>query len=103
VIKEGKVDLSSGKDRIEIAADQPEMLYIAAEPYANIGTEAPPPGADPTTGYLGGNTGGNNGLYTVGATVAPMKVTLSTPRPADFDAFWVRSSPCRQSSRSTPC
>jgi hypothetical protein len=29
VLKEGKLDVSSGKDRIEIAADQPEMLYVA--------------------------------------------------------------------------
>src|SRR5215471_8425319 len=34
VLKEGKLDLSSGKDKIEIAGDQPEMLYVAVEPYA---------------------------------------------------------------------
>ncbi len=88
VLKEGKLDLSSGKDRIEIAGDRPEMLYVAVEPYANLGTEAPPPGPDPATGYVGGNTGRNNGLYAVGAAVAPNKLTLSTPRPADFDTFW---------------
>ena len=38
--------------------------------------------------YIGGNTGRNNGLYAVGAAVAPAKIGLSTPRPADFDAFW---------------
>jgi hypothetical protein len=35
VLKEGKLDLSSGKDKIEIAGDQPEMIYVAVEPYAN--------------------------------------------------------------------
>ena len=76
VLKEGKLDLSAGKDKIEIAGDQPEMLYVAVEPYA---PEAP---------YTGGNTGRNNGLYAVGAAVAPQKLGLSTPRPGDFDAFW---------------
>ena len=37
---------------------------------------------------MGGNTGRNNGLYAVGAAVAPAKLGLSTPRPDDFDAFW---------------
>ena len=34
VLKEGKLDLSSGKDKIEITGDQPEMIYVAVEPYA---------------------------------------------------------------------
>jgi cephalosporin-C deacetylase len=76
VLKEGKLDLSAGKDRIEITGDQPEMLYVAVEPYAPEGP------------YTGGNTGRNNGLYAVGAAVAPQKLGLSTPRPDDFDAFW---------------
>src|SRR5664279_885444 len=29
VLKEGKLDLSSGKDKIEITGDQPEMLYVS--------------------------------------------------------------------------
>ena len=37
---------------------------------------------------VGGNTGRNNGLYAVGAAVAPGKLGLSTPRPPDFDTFW---------------
>jgi cephalosporin-C deacetylase len=88
VLKEGKLDLTSGtsgtsgKDKIEIVGDQPEMIYVAIEPYAAL--EAP---ASPPT-YIGGNTGRNNGLYAVGAAVAPEKIGLSTPRPADFDAFW---------------
>ena len=39
VLKEGKLDLSSGKDKIEIAADQPEMIYVAVEAYANLNGE----------------------------------------------------------------
>jgi cephalosporin-C deacetylase len=85
VLKEGKLDLSSGKDKIEIAGDQPEMLYVAVEPYANL-PGVPP--ADAASAYIGGNTGRNNGLYAVGAAVAPGKLGLSTPRPEDFDAFW---------------
>jgi cephalosporin-C deacetylase len=80
VLKEGKLDLSSGKDKIEIAGDVPEMIYVAIEPTAKLV-------ADPN-GYTGGNTGRNNGLYAVGAAVAPTKLGLSTPRPADFDTFW---------------
>ena len=29
MLKEGKIDLSSGKDKIEIAGDQPGMIYVA--------------------------------------------------------------------------
>src|SRR5208283_51750 len=53
VLKEGKLDLSSGKDKIEITGDQPEMIYVAIEPSANPGAAAP--------AYVGGNTGRNNG------------------------------------------
>jgi len=74
VLKEGKLDLSSGKDTIEILGDQPEMLYVAVEAMG----DAP----------KGGNTGRNNGLYAVGAAVAPGRIGLSAPRPEDFDAFW---------------
>ena len=92
VLKEGKLDLSSGKDKIEIAADQPEMLYVAVEPYANLAADTPAQAAGPgrggETGYVGGNTGRNNGLYAIGAAVAPAKIGMSTPRPDDFDAFW---------------
>ena len=86
VLKEGKLDLSSGKDRIEIAGDQPEMIYVAIEPYAALDAASAAPATAPS--YIGGNTGRNNGLYAVGAAVAPSKIGLSTPRPDDFDAFW---------------
>ncbi len=85
VLKEGKLDLSSGKDTIEITGDQPEMIYVAVEPYATL--DKPAPQAAPA--YVGGNTGRDNGLYAVGAAVAPAKLGLSTPRPIDFDAFWL--------------
>ena len=92
VLKEGKLDLSSGKDKIEITGDQPEMIYVAVEPYAKLAADASAPAGDSghvaVPAYVGGNTGRNNGLYAVGAAVAPAKIGLSTPRPADFDAFW---------------
>jgi len=101
VLKDGKLDLSSGKDKIEIAGDQPEMLYVAVEAYANLAADAAPagdsgtqataaagPGRGAAPAFTGGNTGRNNGLYAVGAAVAPAKLGLSTPRPDDFDAFW---------------
>jgi cephalosporin-C deacetylase len=78
VLKEGKLDLLPGRDTIEVTGDQPEMIYVAIEPVAD--------GA--STGFVGGNTGRNNGLYAVGAAIAPTKIGLATPRPADFDAFW---------------
>jgi cephalosporin-C deacetylase len=92
VLKEGKLDLSPGKNKIEIAADQPEMLYVAIEPYAYLNADASVPadglGRGAAPGYTGGNTGRNTGLYAAGAAVAPAKIGLSTPRPDDFDTFW---------------
>jgi cephalosporin-C deacetylase-like acetyl esterase len=79
VVKEGKLDLSSGQDKIEIAGDTPEMIYVAIEPVAKL---------DDNAAAIGGNTGRNNGLYAVGAAVAPSKIGLAAPRPADFDSFW---------------
>ncbi len=96
VLKEGQLDLSSGKDKIEIVGDQSEMIYVAVEPYTKLSTTplahaqgaASDSGPGPAPTFVGGNTGRNNGLYTVGAAVAPTKIGLSTPRPDDFDAFW---------------
>jgi cephalosporin-C deacetylase len=116
VLKEGKLDLSSGKDTIKIVGDEPEMIYVAIEPYAVLPSAvpatdamapAPTAAAAPRTdaaapsvtaaaagiapnhsSYTGGNTGRNNGLYAVGAAVAPLLIPMDTPRPADFDAFW---------------
>lgn len=93
VLKEGKLDMASGSDTIEIKADQPEMIYVAIEPYASLAA-TPSDAASVSSSavaapaYTGGNTGRNNGVYAVGAAVAPTKLGLSTPRPADFDSFW---------------
>jgi cephalosporin-C deacetylase-like acetyl esterase len=78
VLKEGKLDLATGKDRIEITGEEPEMIYVEIDPVATHGE----------TAFTGGNTGRNNGVYAVGAAVAPAKIGLAAPRPADFDAFW---------------
>jgi cephalosporin-C deacetylase-like acetyl esterase len=71
------------------------MIYVAIEAYANLASDSPAPDAAASSAgrggapaFLGGNTGRNNGLYAVGAAVAPSKIALSTPRPDDFDAFW---------------
>lgn len=100
VLKEGKLDLSSGQDKIEIVGDQPEMLYVAIEPVSPAPIDpvpvVPPRVASsktrtapkPEPVFVGGNTGRNNGLYALGAAVAPTTIPLSTPVPADFDEFW---------------
>jgi cephalosporin-C deacetylase len=100
ILKEGKLDLSSGKDKIETTGDEPEMLYVAIEPVAKLVTDdntttpevnAPPsagPGRGNPGGFVGGNTGRNNGRYAVGAAVAPTQIGLAAARPDDFDSFW---------------
>ncbi|HVV43966.1 MAG TPA: acetylxylan esterase [Bryobacteraceae bacterium] len=94
VLKEGKLDLSSGKDRIEITADQPEMIYLAVEAYAELSPAAAGAASQPASEgggasrFTGGNAGRNTGFYAVGAAVEPEKLGLSTQRPADFDSFW---------------
>ena len=42
VLREGKLDLSSGQDKIEITAEGPEMIYVAVEPYANLSAKDAP-------------------------------------------------------------
>src|ERR1017187_7709521 len=73
VLKEGTLDLSSGKDKIETTGDEPEMLYVAIEPVAKPVTDdaAATPEASVATSagrgrgnpgeFVGGNTGRNNG------------------------------------------
>jgi len=80
VLKEGRLN-PSGNDKIEIVADQPGMIYFAVEAAESLSSVADTPPA-------GGNTGRDTGFYAVGAAVAPAKIGLSTPRPADFDTFW---------------
>jgi cephalosporin-C deacetylase len=89
VLKEGKLDLSSGKDKIEITGEEPEMIYVAIEPVAKLTADAADTASNTAApGFTGGNTGRNTGLYAVGAAVAPTTIGLATPRPADFDPFW---------------
>ena len=83
VIKEGVLDLTNGRDTIDVVASEPGMIYVAVEAVAPLDTTA---GAVPP--FTGGNAGRNTGFYAVGAAVAPTRIGLSTPRPADFDAFW---------------
>jgi cephalosporin-C deacetylase len=87
VLKEGTLDLSHGQATIEIRADEPGMIYVAVQAYADL-TPAPATAEGEAPHFTGGNTGRNTGFYAVGAAVAPAKIGLSTPRPSDFDAFW---------------
>jgi cephalosporin-C deacetylase-like acetyl esterase len=84
VLKEGTLDLSSGKASIEIVVDEPAMLYVAIEAYEG---GSPSATAD-APGFVGGNAGRNTGFYALGAAVAPSRIGLSAPRPGDFDEFW---------------
>jgi cephalosporin-C deacetylase len=86
VLKEGTLDLSTGKAVIEVVGDQPAMIYLAVEASSDLTPGAAAAGEAPH--FLGGNTGRNTGLYAAGAAVAPTKIGLSTPRPSDFDFFW---------------
>jgi cephalosporin-C deacetylase-like acetyl esterase len=106
VLAQGRLDLSSGKDTIEIAADEPGMLYVAVQADGELPGTAASGAADASAAggavtaqapgtatagaprFIGGNAGRNTGFYAVGAAVAPTKIALSTPRPEDFDAFW---------------
>ena len=87
VLKEGTLDLSAGKATIEIVGDQPEMIYVVVEAYEDLKPVDAAASAE-SPRFVGGNTGRNTGFYATGAAVAPTKIRLSTPRPADFDAFW---------------
>ena len=85
VLKEGRLDLSRGQATIEIRGDQPGMIYVAVEAVADL---APAPAVGESPRFVGGNAGRNTGFYAVGAAVAPTKIGISAPRPADFDSFW---------------
>ena len=77
-----------GKATIEIVADEPGMIYVAVEAYEDL-TPATPTPADAMRRA--------SPAATRDATPASMpsaqrsrrrRSALSTPRPADFDAFW---------------
>jgi cephalosporin-C deacetylase len=78
-IKQGELDLASGKATLEVTLDKPAMLYVTVNPPAGAAGGAP--------GSRGRGRGGN-GALTLGAAIAPTKLQPSAPRPADFDAFW---------------
>ncbi len=59
VLKEGKLDLSSGKDTIEIVGDQPEMIYVAIEPYSALSVAPSAPGASGTPAGQSGSASPN--------------------------------------------
>jgi cephalosporin-C deacetylase-like acetyl esterase len=88
VLKEGALDLSTGKDTIEIAADQPGMIYVAVQAVAELTPSAGTSSTTEAPHFTGGNAGRDTGFYAVGAAVAPSRLELSTPRPEDFDSFW---------------
>jgi cephalosporin-C deacetylase-like acetyl esterase len=64
VIRSGALDLTQGDSAIEVTLDEPAMLYVEV-----TGETIAKP-------------------FHLGAAVAPRKMQPSTPRPADFDAFW---------------
>src|SRR3954447_17514447 len=62
VLKEGKLDLSSGSVSIEIVADQPGMIYVAVEAYDDpVPAATVPAGERPR--FTGGNAGRDTGFY----------------------------------------
>ena len=64
VIKTGPLDLSAGRNTIEVTLDEPAMVYVQV------------------------SRPGSSESVTLGAAVAPEKLRPSVPRPADFDLFW---------------
>ncbi|AIE87482.1 acetylxylan esterase [Fimbriimonas ginsengisoli] len=63
VVRSGELDLSAGKATIEVAVDEPAMIYL----------EVGPAGERPAA---------------FGAAVDPTHLRPVSPRPKDFDAFW---------------
>jgi cephalosporin-C deacetylase len=64
------------------------MIYVAVEATTHLDPAARPSAPGGSAPFTGGNAGRNTGFYAVGAAVAPARIGLSTPRPADFDTFW---------------
>ena len=83
VLKEGKLDLSTGKDTIEIAGDQPEMIYVAVEAVADLAPAAP------TSGRATGRAS---------SEATPAATTASTPSAPPSRR---RRSGCRRRGRQT--
>jgi cephalosporin-C deacetylase-like acetyl esterase/lysophospholipase L1-like esterase len=69
VIKTGSLDFSAGRATIETTLDEPAMVYVNISPH-------------------GDSASASDGDIALGAAVAPERLQLSVPRPADFDSFW---------------
>lgn len=65
VIKTGSLELNGGQARIEVAIDEPAMLYVEVD---DDDATTPP--------------------QVVGAAIAPTELKPSLPAPKDFDRFW---------------
>jgi len=89
-IKTGTFSLAGGSATIEVAHNEPAMLYVQVTPPAAAPADGAAP-ADPAAARRGGGGRGGRGggaALALGAAVAPTKLKPATPRPADFDAFW---------------
>jgi cephalosporin-C deacetylase len=79
-IKSGNFVLSSSTASIDVALDEPAMVFLEITPSADSSADGSPgAGAAPK--------GGRNRIV-AGAAVAPTKLQPAAPRPADFDSFW---------------
>src|ERR1039457_2583007 len=58
-LKEGTLDLSSGKDKIETTGDEPEIHYVAIEPVAKLVTDAAAATPEASTPTSAGGGRGN--------------------------------------------
>ncbi len=76
VFQQGTLDPASGNGRIETTLDEPAAILLEVQN---------PSGANAAGGRRGGAGGGR---VLAGALVAPEKLQPSSPRPADFDAWW---------------
>jgi cephalosporin-C deacetylase len=65
VLAQGELDLADGEERVEVAIEEPAMLFLEVK----AGNEKKP-------------------IDIAGAAIAPTELQPSAPRPADFDDFW---------------
>src|SRR5262249_18668540 len=71
-IQTGTLDFATGAARIEVAVDEPAMLYATIE----------------RSGAKDGAQSPKSRDIHLGAAVAPENLRPVAPRPDDFDAFW---------------
>ena len=87
VFKADTIDLSSGQASLTTVLDEPGTVLL------EIQLPPPPAAAPAATGTVaaparGPGRGGRAARTLAGAMVAPRKLKPSSPRPADFDAWW---------------